>query len=215
GHVLLLLDGLDEVAGGDSRRQVAQAVQAFAIEQPQCRMVVACRVRAYEGEQNAAWQLPGWPTATLADRTPGPVHTFISAWYAAAAQASGMPNARRDERAAALQRAVAEREDLHRLSVRPLLLTIMALVHLNDGRLPEDRVTLYSRCLDILLGQWEIAGKDETVYGTLMQYIGLPDADVKSLRPLLARIAYAAHQAAGQDEVGRLRRAHLPDLLPD
>jgi formylglycine-generating enzyme required for sulfatase activity len=215
GHVLLLLDGLDEVAGGDSRRQVIQAVQAFAAEQPRCRMVVACRVRAYEGEQNRAWQLPGWPTTTLADWTPGQVRAFIGAWYAAAAQASHMPAARRDERIAALQRAAAEREDLRRLSIRPLLLTIMALVHLNDGRLPEDRVTLYSRCLDILLGQWEIAGKDETVYGTLTQYIGLPDADVKSLRPLLARVAFAAHQAAGQGEVGRLRRADLRELVAD
>jgi formylglycine-generating enzyme required for sulfatase activity len=215
GHVLLLLDGLDEVAGSDSRRQVIDAVQGFAAEQPHCRMVVACRMRAYESEQNADWQLPGWPTATLADWTPGQVRAFIAAWYTAAAAASRMLDARRDERIAVLQRAVAERDDLRRLSIRPLLLTIMALVHLNDGRLPEDRVTLYSRCLDILLGQWEIAGKDATVYGTLMQYIGLPNADVKSLRPLLARVAYAAHQAAGQGEVGRLRRADLRELVAD
>jgi formylglycine-generating enzyme required for sulfatase activity len=215
GHVLLLLDGLDEVAGGDSRRQVIDAVQAFATEQPHCRMVVACRVRAYLGDQNADWQLSGWTSVTLADWTPGQVNAFIAAWYTAAATASHMPDARRDEQIAVLQRAVAEREDLKRLSMRPLLLTIMALVHLNDGRLPEDRVTLYSRCLDILLGQWEIAGKDETVYGTLMQYIGLPDVDVKSLRPLLERVAYVAHQAATPGEVGRLRRADLRELVAD
>ncbi|MBK9713381.1 MAG: SUMF1/EgtB/PvdO family nonheme iron enzyme [Kouleothrix sp.] len=215
GHVLLLLDGLDEVAGGDSRRQVVAAVQAFAAEQPRCRIVVACRVRAYDGEQNQQWQLAGWPTATLADWTPGQVQAFIQAWYAAAAAASRMPPARRDARVAALQRAVVERDDLKRLSVRPLLLTIMALVHLNDGRLPEDRVSLYARCLDILLVQWEIAGRDETDYGSLMHYIGLPDADVKTLRPLLARTAYAAHEAAAPGDVGRLRRSDLRELVAD
>jgi formylglycine-generating enzyme required for sulfatase activity len=215
GHVLLLLDGLDEVAGGDSRRQVGQAVLDFVGEQPRCRTVVACRVRAYDGSHNAAWQLPGWPSVMLADWSPGQVYAFIGAWYNAAAAASQMPDAKRDERITMLRRAVAEREDLRRLSVRPLLLTIMTLVHLNDGRLPEDRVSLYSRCLDILLGQWEIGGKDETVYGTLMQYIGLPDADVKTLRPLLARAAYAAHQAAAPGEVGRLRRADLRELVAD
>lgn len=214
GHMLLLLDGLDEVAGGDSRRQVVQAVQAFATEQPQCRLVVTCRVRAYEGKQNRDWQLAGWPSATLADWIPGQVHAFIQAWYTAAAAASSMPAAKRDERITLLQRAIREREDLQRLSIRPLLLTIMALVHLNDGRLPEDRVTLYSRCLDILLGQWEIA-KDDTHYGPLMRYIGLPDADVKTLRPLLARVAYAAQQAAGPGEVGRLRRAELREMVAD
>jgi formylglycine-generating enzyme required for sulfatase activity len=215
GHVLLLLDGLDEVAGGQSRHQVVQAVQAFAAEQPQCRMVVACRVRAYEGEQNAAWQLPGWPTATLADWIPGQVHAFIGAWYRAAAAASEMPAPKRDERIALLQSAVTERADLKRLSIRPLLLTIIALVHLNDGRLSEDRVSLYARCLDLLLGQWEITGKDETVYGTLMQYIGLPDTDIKSLRLLLTRAAYLAHGATAPGEVGLLRRADLHQLVAD
>jgi formylglycine-generating enzyme required for sulfatase activity len=215
GHVLLLLDGLDEVAGGDSRRQVIDTVQAFATEQPQCRMVVSCRVRAYEGHHNVAWQLPGWPTVTLADWTPGQVRAFIDAWYVAAAAASQMPDTKRDERSAAFKRAIDQREDLKRLSIRPLLLTIMALVHLNDSELPEDRVSLYVRCLDILLGQWEIAGKEVSDYGTLMRYIGLPDAIVKSLRPLLARAAYAAQDVATPGEVGRLRRADLRVLVAD
>jgi hypothetical protein len=50
---------------------VVRAVQAFAQQYQQCRIVVTCRVRAYEGEHNAEWQLPGWPTATLADWTLG------------------------------------------------------------------------------------------------------------------------------------------------
>lgn len=215
GTVLLLLDGLDEVAGGHSRQQVIDAVRAFAEEQPQCRIVVACRVRAYTGPQNAAWQLVGWPTAVIVDWTPGQVRAFISAWYGAAAAASRMPESKRDARVAALQRAVVDRSDLRRLSIRPLLLTIMAVVHLNDGTLPEARVSLYARCLDILLGQWEIAGKDETIYGTLMQYIGLPDAEVKSLRPLLSRVAFMAHAAAQPDDVGRLRRADLRELVAE
>jgi formylglycine-generating enzyme required for sulfatase activity len=215
GHVLVLLDGLDEVAGADSRRQVVETVQAFAGEQPQCRIVVACRVRAYNGPQNQAWQLPGWPTTTLADWEPSQVQAFIHAWYTAAATASNLPNARRDERIAQLQQAARQRDDLRRLGVRPLLLTIMALVHLNDGRLPEDRVNLYARCLDILLAQWEIAGKDETVYGTLMDYVGLPDVDVKRLRELLARVAFTAQQAAKVNAVGRLSRAELREMVMD
>jgi formylglycine-generating enzyme required for sulfatase activity len=213
GRVLLLLDGLDEVAGANSRRQVIETVQAFAAEYHRCRIVVACRVRAYEGAHNAAWQLPGWPTATLADWTQGQMTHFISAWYHAAAAASRMADARRDERIAALQRAVTTRDDLAGLGVRPLLLTIMALVHLNDGRLPEERVALYSRCIDILLAQWEIAGKDETAYGTLMDYIGLPDTDVKTLRPLLSRAAYLAHEAGTPGDLGRLQRAELRELV--
>jgi hypothetical protein len=93
------------------------------------------------------------------------------------------------------------------------MITVMALVHLNDGRLPEERASLYGRCIDILLGQWEIAGKEASEYGTLMDYIGLPDANAQSLRPLLDKAAYEAHSAAGKDEVGRLSRAVLRPWL--
>jgi Sulfatase-modifying factor enzyme 1 len=91
----------------------------------------------------------------------------------------------------------------------------MALVHLNDGRLPEDRVTLYSRCIDILLGQWELRGKEETVYGSLMSYIGLPDRDVQRLRPLLTRAAFTAHTASDAYSPGSLGRATLRMMAED
>ena len=80
GRVILLLDGLDEVAGAESRRKIVRALQSFAERYPACRMLVACRVRAYEGARNATWQLPGWPTATLADWTIGQMLAFARAW---------------------------------------------------------------------------------------------------------------------------------------
>lgn len=215
GRVLLLLDGLDEVASSDSRQQVVRAVQQFASEHQQCRIVVTCRVRAYEGSQNAAWQLPGWPSATLQEWNQAQMQHFIAAWYAAAMKAGALPQTQLNNRIEALQRAVAASSDLQRLATRPLLLTIMALVHLNDGRLPEDRVTLYSRCIDILLSQWEIRGKEETVYGSLMSYIGLPDRDVQRLRPLLTQAAFKAHMASTADSPGSLGRETLRMMAGD
>ena len=148
GNVLLMLDGLDEVAGEASRRQVVRAVQAFATDYAQCRIVVSCRVRAYNGETNSQWRLSGWPVATLADWTPAQMRHFVSAWYSAAAAATGMGDEKREERAESLRRAITVRDDLRRLGIRPLLMTIMALVHFNDqGQLPQERVALYSRCV--------------------------------------------------------------------
>jgi|GEM_PF-4285403 len=100
-------------------------------------------------------------------------------------------------------------------ALRFLALTLMALVHLNDGRLPEDRVTLYSRCIDILLAQWEQRGKDASDYGPLMQYIGLPDRDIQRLRPLLTKAAYQAHQAGTTDSPGSLGRITLRTMTMD
>jgi formylglycine-generating enzyme required for sulfatase activity len=213
GRVLLLLDGLDEVAGEHSRRQVVRAVQAFATHYKQCRIVVTCRVRAYEGEHNAEWQLPGWQTATLADWTLGQMQHFVEAWYAAAAASGGMSAEKRDDRTVALKRAIERRDDLKRLGVRPLLLTIMALVHYNDGQLPEERVGLYSRCIDLLLGQWELAREDGSDYGRLTDYIGLPDTDVGALRPLLQKAAATAHAASSAENPGSLGRLTLREMV--
>ena len=216
GNALLMLDGLDEVAGTESRRQVVRAVQAFAQEYPHCRIVVSCRVRAYAGERNAEWQISGWPSATLADWTSAQMRHFVDAWYVAAAAATGMADAKRNERAAGLRRAITVREDLRRLGVRPLLMTIMALVHLNDqGQLPEGRVDLYSRCVDLLLGQWELAREDGSAYGPLMHYIELPDVDVKALRPLLEQAAFQAHAASSRNSPGLLGSGDLRVLVAD
>jgi formylglycine-generating enzyme required for sulfatase activity len=139
---------------------------------------------------------------------------FVTAWYTAAAAAAGMSSTKRDERATGLRRAITVREDLRRIGVRPLLMTIMALVHFNDqGQLPEERVTLYNRCVDLLLGQWELAREDGSAYGALMDFIELPDSDVKTLRPLLETAAFEAHAASSADSPGSLGAATLRDLV--
>jgi hypothetical protein len=128
GRILLLLDGLDEVMTEAARRLVTRAVSAFAEMYRDCRIVVSCRVRAYEGAHNADWQLPGWPTATLADWIPAQMRHFVDGWYGAV---GGLPPDERERRRADLQDALQRRGDLRRLGVNPMLLPIMALVHFN------------------------------------------------------------------------------------
>ena len=213
GRVLLMLDGLDEVAGDRSRHLVVQAVAAFGREYRSCQIVVSCRVRAYEGSHNSAWQLPGWPSVTLADWTPSQMRHFVAAWYDAV---GGLPPDERVRRRADLQAAITRRADLQRLGGSPLLLTIMALVHYNDSTLPEERAALYSRCVDILLARWELGrtlSGYASQYGTLMDYIGMPDADVKTLRPLLQQAAFLAHRAATPENPGSLAHNDLYMLV--
>ncbi|EFO79651.1 signal transduction protein [Oscillochloris trichoides DG-6] len=216
GHVMLLLDGLDEVAGAESRLRVVQAISAFATEHPTCRIVVSCRVRAYDAQinpENRHWHLPGWPTVTLADLTPAQMEHFVAAWYGAVAMADPNIAAQRAERVAELRTALQARPDLRELGKRPLLLTIMALVHLRQRNLPEDRASLYRECVEILLGRWELRGKEETEYKALMDYIGLPGIEVKALRPLLAEVAFTAHQALSAQNPGVLSSATLHVLV--
>jgi hypothetical protein len=63
--------------------------------------------------------------------------------------------------------------------------------------------------VDLLLGQWELAKEDGSGYGRLTDYIGLPDTDVKALRPLLQQAAFAAHEASNPENPGSLGRDTL------
>lgn len=212
GHVILLLDGLDEVGGADARGQVVRSIQAFADNNPTCRIVITCRTRAYLSIHHQPWHPSDWPTVRLDAWNIGQMKHFIAAWYTAAAASGRMSVERREERIASLQRAITRR-DLQRLGMRPLLLTIMVLVHFNDGHLPEDRATLYSRCVDLLLGKWEMAHEAGSAYGTLMDFIGMPDRGVRSLRPLLEAAALRAHESGSSDHPGRLTRETLHLLV--
>jgi predicted NACHT family NTPase len=52
-----------------------------------------------------------------------------------------------------LTRGVESNDRIRPLAVNPLLLTVIAIVHWNRKRLPEQRVDLYDECVDVLLGQ--------------------------------------------------------------
>lgn len=215
GRVILMFDGLDEIAGLGNRRQVVQAIQRFALDYPRSRFIVSCRVRAYQEAGSQGWDLPGWHVEQLSDWSLGQMLYFVRAWYRAAAASGGMRDDERDARMVRLEQALRTRPDLAALGNRPLLLLIMVLVHFNDRNLPEERTTLYQRCVDLLLGQWEMAGHDGSQFGTLTDYIGLPDADVARFRPLLQTAAYQAHLAGSATHPGSLSRDGLRTMIAD
>ncbi|PDV97930.1 SUMF1/EgtB/PvdO family nonheme iron enzyme [Candidatus Chloroploca asiatica] len=213
GRMILFLDGLDEVPTVATRRLVVQALEAFATAYPDAHMVVACRVRAYEGARDHGWHLAGWPTATLAPWTDGQMRQFVAGWYAAI---GGLPATERARRQADLQLALTRRPDLQRLGSNPMLLTIMALVHFNESQLPEERAALYGRCVAILLARWELGRIGYvSAYGSLMTYLGMPEVDVQRLRPMLQQAAYRAHQAHAAGQPGRLARAEVRELVAE
>ena len=52
-----------------------------------------------------------------------------------------------------ITRAIEDSDRIRPLAVNPLLLTVIAIVHWNRKRLPEQRIDLYDECVDVLLGQ--------------------------------------------------------------
>lgn len=203
GQVLVMFDGLDEVAqAGDRRKQLVTCIDLFSKSFSQCRFLVTCRPYAY---RDPDWQLHRFASDELAEFERGQVIRFIQRWY------QQFPTLNRDKtvaRGKQLQNAILGRIALRDLAKRPLLLSLIAYLHAYRHGLPDRRADLYERLLDLLVDKWEKARFDindddvdqarKLSQASLAEYLQM-GKDV--ILNVLKRLAFEAHasQDGGQD----------------
>lgn len=160
GRLLLLLDGLDEVADEGERAQVAAyLVKALTSAGGHgIRALVACRIDSYGG----AVRLPGFLPLDVQPLDDPRIERFVDAWLGEAhrVRGTGPKLARLDaerqtgQLVSALKGKEYASQQLKTLVSNPLMLTLLCLVVLKGGRLPHNRGEFYRRCLDALLTTW-------------------------------------------------------------
>jgi formylglycine-generating enzyme required for sulfatase activity len=149
---VLLLDGLDEVADERLRERVF-GVCRDACRRWRCRIVVSSRPI-----QTAALREMGFHLATVEPFGGAEIRTFLEHWVAALHEADS-PEALSGEAEryrAALLAAICGLPRVRRLAANPVMLTCLAVVHWNEGRLPEGRSRVYRAVL-----RWLIAARTE------------------------------------------------------
>jgi formylglycine-generating enzyme required for sulfatase activity len=216
GAALLLFDGLDEVPlerapGHADRATVLRVVREFVQLYPAARVVLTCRIRAFDEAMRAEL---GWHTETIAPFTLGQIRHFVPAWYGELVAAGQITTEQADQIGAKLIDAITDprRARLRAMAENPLLLTMMALVLYNQGELPRDRPQLYERILDLLLGQWDKLREGQS----LAEAVGMPAWESRDFLPLLDRLCYEAHRdVTSADGRGRLSRGALYTALID
>jgi hypothetical protein len=200
GHVLVLLDGLDEVTGLPRRTFVRDAVEAFVARYPGNRYLVTCRTLSYQppdrSDRPDLRLSTAFPSFELAPFNEEKIDRFITAWYAELARLGTVRSEDVDGLTRQLRQAV-RRPDLWELAPNPLLLTVMALVHTHKGRLPDARALLYEETIDILLWRWEQvkAGGQETT-PPLRQLLRQAERTEIELKKALWKLAFEAHRQA-------------------
>jgi formylglycine-generating enzyme required for sulfatase activity len=211
-HIMLLLDGLDEVPNEDERALVSQAVSDLTNSRPHVRLVVTSRTQAYQGRAvlgrdfRVVWVLP---------LEPEQVADLIRRAY----RAIYPTEAERDDRErqaesliGSVTRLEAERAvrlgatDDNRLVTTPLLVRMLLIVHFNLRRLPDQRAELYMEVVDTLLTS--SYNPDEAVAQRLAQLGG----DWRTRRDMLQYLAFQMH-SRGQEAGREIGECELTEVL--
>jgi formylglycine-generating enzyme required for sulfatase activity/energy-coupling factor transporter ATP-binding protein EcfA2 len=148
---IVLLDGLDEVADERERMLVRQAVENLAANRGVGQMLVTSRTRAFQGRAMLAEE---FRVAEVQPMTLEQAQALANRWcWAVYDETRAGEQATRLQEAIANLEAMRERRSEQPLIDSPLMVTIVAIVHYNDRRLPDERADLYARCVDVLLAE--------------------------------------------------------------
>lgn len=156
-QVLLLLDGLDEVANERERLSVREQVERLVLGRDSLRTVVTCRTVAYRQGRTAL----GAAFREVAVQPLDHHAHIVPMVQLAYACIHAHDAARRDRQAAQLlagiQRLEADRQarsggqDAQPLVGSPLMVRLLLIVHHNQRELPNQRADLFDKAVDALL----------------------------------------------------------------
>ena len=153
GDLLVIFDGMDELAEADARRLAANWISHQQYIYPKLDVIVTSRPAGYKENplSNAA-------VVQVSRFTDQQIESFVKGWYAATALRS-IPS--RPDSAALIGRKgyvdligkLSDNPRLQELATNPLLLTMICNVHHYRGALPGSRLELYRELCDVLLGK--------------------------------------------------------------
>ncbi len=211
-HIILLLDGLDEVPNEAERVLVSQAVNDLTCARRQTRVVVTSRTRAYQGRAVLGQEFRVIRVLALDMEQVGVLikHAYQAIYPEAAEQYDREQQANdlidcvvrlEADRAARLGDA-----EETRLITTPLLVRMLLIVHFNLRRLPDQRAELYMEVVDTLLTSAH--NPDQAV----AQKLELLGGDWRQRRDMLQHLAFQMHSRG--PEAGReIGERELVDLL--
>ncbi len=192
-HLILLLDGLDEVPDEAERTRIREAIERLADGKADLRLVVTCRIAAYQGRTALGRDFREVRVQALDEAH---VTALVQQAYSALYYDDAIVRARQiDELLAGIRDLEAERqrrlgEDVARLIDSPLMVRLLLIVHLNERRFPQHRAELYQRATDSLL--WPDYGlEDSEALEEIRRWVGQSH---EVHRDLVQQIAWELHR---------------------
>lgn len=144
GSVVLLFDGLDEVAGGNERHSMARLLEQAAQAYKNCRFIVTTRPLAYTGESTLAdfelAQIEPWGQESA--------RMFLEHWCQHVYRDNPL---QAEAHLTILLGTLNNQIEVRRMATNPVMLTALATIHWNEQHLPEGRAELYHSVLRWLM----------------------------------------------------------------
>lgn len=212
GNVLLLLDGLDEVAEDALRAEVCKYLewQLLGAERRGVRAVVSCRPAGYGGAVQLGERFGSFEVKALDAQQ---VNQLVRLWFRDVGEVWPRltPKEAREKAEDLVAKLASEDYASHqivRLVSTPLLLTLLCVVVARGGDIPRQRVAFYEECLRVLLSLWGKA-----------QGRSKPPLELEAALTVLRPLAYRLHQEERRDDlawvelVRHLQRLGINDPL--
>jgi formylglycine-generating enzyme required for sulfatase activity len=199
-RLLLLLDGLDEIADPGLRAQVCQFLDDWELShRPHLRAVLSCRFSGYGakvrlGDRFAPLEVRPLDAAQCRD--------LVRHWFRAAQRALPDRLSKQDAIKAteglitALDGPGYGSQRWKVLVGSPLLLTLLCVIAYRGGQMPHHRTAFYDQCLRVLLGPWSTGRrKDLGAPG------GEPPLDIETALAVLRAVAWRLHLRGTRDDL--------------
>ena len=209
-NVILLLDGLDEVANEDERAAVREAVEELVRGREALRVVVTCRSIAYQSSRTALGADFREIAVQPLDREQH-IAPMIRQAYACIYP---LDAAKRDVRSDDLLRGIDRLEGDRRQRLgkdalafvdSPLMVRLLLIVHFNERTLPDERADLFNKSINALL-QVDY-GLEETERRELA-------ADWPTYRDMAQHLAFHMH-SQGRDQGREIGEKKLKLVLQE
>jgi hypothetical protein len=150
GKVLLLIDGLDEIANSKDRMRFVLQLRTFVATYPNVALVLTSRKAGFRAVGGAVSNICRW--YELDDFSADDIHQLTRAWHATVIGESE----KTEREADSLATTIIETDRVRRLARNPLLLTTLLLVKRWVGDLPRKRPILYEKAIEVLLMTWNV-----------------------------------------------------------
>ena len=146
GLALVLLDGLDEVAG-EAGKQITREIKRFARIYPQIQIIVTCRTQSQESKFDR------FDYVEVADFNKQQVKSFAEHWFGTVCKNSEEGKTKAKEFLSQLFRE--ENKPILELAITPILLSLTCAVFQQTDKFYSKRSKLYEEGLELLLEQWD------------------------------------------------------------